>query len=51
MKATIVFSITVDLPAEYDDAILNVALEQDILQSALEKLEIKHGEIADVFGI
>ena len=45
MKATVIFSITVDLPAEYDDAVLNVALEQDILQGALEKLEIEHGEI------
>ena len=51
MKATIIFSIVVDLPAEYDDAVLNVALEQEILQGALEKLEIKHGEIADIFGI
>ena len=51
MKATIVFSIIVDLPDKYDNDILDVHLERDILQDALEKLEIKHGEIVDVFGI
>ena len=51
MKATIVFSIVVNLPDEYDESRFNVALDQDILQGSLEKLEIKHGEIGDVFGI
>lgn len=50
MKSTITFSIVVELPDDYDFYRPNQGMEQDIIQDALEQLEVKHGEVTEPFN-